>query len=93
MHMATGPSSRTATGMPPVAHEPLGRHAGVDRVSFTGWADTGRKRLTYAAESSLKRIVLECRRKNPATATSPRGRTPRTPRSRPSGSTSRRPPM
>ncbi|WP_420887009.1 aldehyde dehydrogenase family protein [Burkholderia metallica] len=79
--------------MPPVAHEPLGRHAGVDRVSFAGSADTGRKRLTSAAESSLKRIVLECRRKNPATATSPHGRPPHTPRPRPSGSASRRPPM
>lgn len=46
--------------------EPLGRHADVDMVSFTGSTDTGRKFLTYAAESNLKRIVLECGGKNPA---------------------------
>ncbi len=46
--------------------EPLGRHADVDMVSFTGSTDTGRKFLKYAAESNLKRIVLECGGKNPA---------------------------
>ncbi|KWF60821.1 aldehyde dehydrogenase [Burkholderia pseudomultivorans] len=46
--------------------EPLGRHPDVDMVSFTGSTDTGRRFLNYAAESNLKRIVLECGGKNPA---------------------------
>lgn len=29
-------------------------------VSFTGSTDTGRLFLKYAADSNLKRIVLEC---------------------------------
>lgn len=46
--------------------EPLGRHMDVSMVSFTGSTDTGRRFLNYAAESNLKRIVLECGGKNPA---------------------------
>lgn len=46
--------------------EPIGRHADVAMVSFTGSTDTGRLFLKYAAESNLKRIVLECGGKNPA---------------------------
>ncbi|KGF80940.1 aldehyde dehydrogenase [Massilia sp. JS1662] len=46
--------------------EPLGRHRDVTMVSFTGSTDTGRKFLQYAAESNLKRVVLECGGKNPA---------------------------
>ncbi len=46
--------------------EPLGRHRDVAMVSFTGSTDTGRKFLQYAAESNLKRVVLECGGKNPA---------------------------
>jgi 4-(gamma-glutamylamino)butanal dehydrogenase len=46
--------------------EPLGRHADVEMVSFTGSTATGRRFLHYAAESNLKRIVLECGGKNPA---------------------------
>ncbi|WP_028222691.1 aldehyde dehydrogenase [Paraburkholderia oxyphila] len=46
--------------------EPLGRHPDVDMVSFTGSTETGRRFLHYAAESNLKRIVLECGGKNPA---------------------------
>ena len=48
------------------AGEPLGRHPDVAMVSFTGSTDTGRLFLHYAAESNLKRIVLECGGKNPA---------------------------
>ncbi|MCX9150264.1 aldehyde dehydrogenase [Pseudomonas sp. TB1-B1] len=48
------------------AGEPLGRHAGVAMVSFTGSTDTGRLFLKYSSESNLKRIVLECGGKNPA---------------------------
>jgi gamma-glutamyl-gamma-aminobutyraldehyde dehydrogenase len=46
--------------------EPLGRHMDVSMVSFTGSTATGRKFLNYAADSNLKRIVLECGGKNPA---------------------------
>lgn len=46
--------------------EPLGRHMDVTMVSFTGSTETGRLFLHYAAESNLKRIVLECGGKNPA---------------------------
>ncbi|MGI9385982.1 MAG: aldehyde dehydrogenase family protein, partial [Methyloligellaceae bacterium] len=50
----------------PSVGEPLGRHADVDMVSFTGSTETGRRFLKYAAESNLKKIVLECGGKNPA---------------------------
>ena len=46
--------------------EPLGKHMDVSMVSFTGSTDTGRLFLKYAADSNLKRIVLECGGKNPA---------------------------
>lgn len=46
--------------------EPLGRHMDVSMVSFTGSTATGRLFLKYAADSNLKRIVLECGGKNPA---------------------------
>ena len=50
----------------PSVGEPLGRHPGVDMVSFTGSTETGRRFLNYAAESNLKKVVLECGGKNPA---------------------------
>ncbi|MEL6608023.1 MAG: aldehyde dehydrogenase family protein [Pseudomonadota bacterium] len=50
----------------PTVGEPLGRHMDVDMVSFTGSTETGRRFLTYAAESNLKKVVLECGGKNPA---------------------------
>lgn len=46
--------------------EPLGMHMDVSMVSFTSSTDTGRRFLRYAADSNLKRIVLECGGKNPA---------------------------
>ncbi len=46
--------------------EALGRHMGVDMVSFTGSTDTGRRFLRYSADSNLKKVVLECGGKNPA---------------------------
>jgi gamma-glutamyl-gamma-aminobutyraldehyde dehydrogenase len=46
--------------------EPLGMHQDVDMVSFTGSTETGRRFLRYAADSNLKRVVLECGGKNPA---------------------------
>lgn len=45
--------------------EPLGRHPDVDMVSFTGSTVTGRRFLTYSAESNLKEVVLEMGGKNP----------------------------
>ena len=45
--------------------EPLGRHADVDMVTFTGSTLTGRRFLHYAADSNLKKVVLECGGKNP----------------------------
>ncbi|TIL81918.1 MAG: aldehyde dehydrogenase family protein, partial [Mesorhizobium sp.] len=46
--------------------EPIGMHMGVDMVAFTGSTPTGRRFLRYAADSNLKRAVLECGGKNPA---------------------------
>jgi len=53
-------------GMGPDVGEPLGQHMDVDMVSFTGSTETGRRFLHYAADSNLKKIVLECGGKNPA---------------------------
>ena len=50
----------------PSVGEPLGRHMDVDMVSFTGSTETGRRFLKYAADSNLKKVVLECGGKNPA---------------------------
>ncbi|MGB0410113.1 MAG: aldehyde dehydrogenase [Pikeienuella sp.] len=50
----------------PAVGEPLGRHMGVDMVTFTGSTETGRRFLHYAADSNLKEVVLECGGKNPA---------------------------
>ena len=45
--------------------EPIGRHADIDMVSFTGSTVTGKKFLTYSAESNAKEVVLEMGGKNP----------------------------
>ena len=50
----------------PSVGEPLGRHMSVDMVSFTGSTETGKHFLRYAADSNMKKIVLECGGKNPA---------------------------
>ena len=54
------------TGSGPAVGEPIGLHPGIDMVSFTGSTETGKRFLRYAADSNLKRIVLECGGKNPA---------------------------
>lgn len=54
------------TGTGEEAGEPIGMHMDVAMVSFTGSTTTGRRFLRYAADSNLKRIVLECGGKNPA---------------------------
>lgn len=46
--------------------EPIGLHPDIDMVSFTGSTVTGRRFLRYAADSNLKKVVLECGGKNPA---------------------------
>lgn len=47
------------------AGKALGLLNGVDCIGFTGSTDTGRLFLNYAAESNLKRVLLECGGKNP----------------------------
>lgn len=54
------------TGTGQDAGEPIGMHMDVSMISFTGSTYTGRRFLRYAADSNLKRIVLECGGKNPA---------------------------
>jgi gamma-glutamyl-gamma-aminobutyraldehyde dehydrogenase len=54
------------TGGGPEVGEPIGLHPDIDMVSFTGSTETGKRFLRYAADSNLKRIVLECGGKNPA---------------------------
>jgi gamma-glutamyl-gamma-aminobutyraldehyde dehydrogenase len=50
----------------PSVGEPIGMHPDIDMVSFTGSTETGRRFLRYAADSNLKKVVLECGGKNPA---------------------------
>ncbi|APY52875.1 aldehyde dehydrogenase [Salmonella enterica] len=54
------------TGIGKEVGEPIGLHPDIDMVSFTGSTATGRRFLHYAAESNLKKVVLECGGKNPA---------------------------
>ncbi|RAZ73012.1 aldehyde dehydrogenase [Mesorhizobium atlanticum] len=53
------------TGDGPDVGEPIGRHADIDAVSFTGSTETGRRFLKYSSESNLKEVVLEMGGKNP----------------------------
>jgi len=50
----------------PSVGKSLGLHPDVDMISFTGSTETGRHFLRYAADSNLKKVVLECGGKNPA---------------------------
>ncbi|MEM7360216.1 MAG: aldehyde dehydrogenase [Pseudomonadota bacterium] len=43
----------------------LGLHPDVDMVSFTGSTEVGKLFLSYAAQSNMKQVVLECGGKNP----------------------------
>ena len=43
----------------------LAAHKGVDKVAFTGSTVTGRKIMTAAAESNLKKVSLELGGKSP----------------------------
>ena len=53
-------------GTGPEVGEPIGRHMDIDMVSFTGSTETGKRFLSYAAESNAKEVVLEMGGKNPA---------------------------
>ena len=53
------------TGTGPEVGEPIGRHPGIDAVSFTGSTETGRRFLRFSADSNLKEVVLEMGGKNP----------------------------
>ena len=48
-----------------VTGKALGLHPGVDAVTFTGSTEVGRHFLRYAADSNLKKVVLECGGKSP----------------------------
>ena len=52
-------------GFGPTAGQAIGRHPDVDMVAFTGSTEVGRLFLRYAAESNLKRVILECGGKSP----------------------------
>ncbi|WP_375602931.1 aldehyde dehydrogenase [Enterobacter hormaechei] len=54
------------TGTGKEVGQSIGLHPDIDMVSFTGSTATGRRFLHYAAESNLKKVVLECGGKNPA---------------------------
>jgi 4-(gamma-glutamylamino)butanal dehydrogenase len=52
-------------GLGETAGQAIGRHGDVDMVAFTGSTEVGRCFLKYAAESNLKRVILECGGKSP----------------------------
>jgi gamma-glutamyl-gamma-aminobutyraldehyde dehydrogenase len=54
-----------APGLGHVAGRAIGLHGDVDMVTFTGSTEVGRHFLRYAADSNLKKIVLECGGKSP----------------------------
>lgn len=52
-------------GLGHVTGKALGLHPDVDVISFTGSTEIGRQFLRYAADSNLKKVVLECGGKSP----------------------------
>lgn len=52
-------------GLGHVAGKALGLHPDVDALTFTGSTEIGRQFLKYAADSNLKKVVLECGGKSP----------------------------
>lgn len=52
-------------GLGHLAGKALGLHPDVDVISFTGSTEVGRHFLRYAADSNLKKVVLECGGKSP----------------------------
>jgi gamma-glutamyl-gamma-aminobutyraldehyde dehydrogenase len=57
LNVVTGPGESVG--------EAIGRHPDIDCVAFTGSTEVGRRFLTYAAESNLKRVLLELGGKSP----------------------------
>jgi gamma-glutamyl-gamma-aminobutyraldehyde dehydrogenase len=53
------------TGLGQETGQPIGLHADIDVVSFTGSTEVGRYFLQYSAQRNLKEIVLECGGKSP----------------------------
>jgi 4-(gamma-glutamylamino)butanal dehydrogenase len=53
------------TGPGDTVGEAIGRHPDIDCVAFTGSTEVGRRFLGYAAESNLKRVLLELGGKSP----------------------------
>lgn len=52
-------------GFGPSAGAALGRHGDVDKVTFTGSSEVGKLFLSYAGESNMKHVSLECGGKSP----------------------------
>lgn len=52
-------------GLGHVTGKALGLHPDVDMLTFTGSTEIGRQFLHYAADSNLKKVVLECGGKSP----------------------------
>ncbi|MEZ5972662.1 MAG: aldehyde dehydrogenase [Hyphomonadaceae bacterium] len=52
-------------GFGDTAGQALARHMDVDLIAFTGSGEVGRKLMSYAAESNLKRVALELGGKSP----------------------------
>ena len=67
------------TGGGSTVGQAIGRHPDIDAVAFTGSTEVGRDFLHYAAESNLKRVMLELGGKSPA-GRHGRRRRPRQPR-------------
>ena len=64
---AGGPPSalQVVNGLGEAAGQALGRHMDVDKISFTGSTEVGKLLLTYAGQSNMKRVSLECGGKGP----------------------------
>jgi gamma-glutamyl-gamma-aminobutyraldehyde dehydrogenase len=52
-------------GRGPEAGKPLALHNDVAKISFTGSTAVGKQILTYAGQSNMKRVALECGGKSP----------------------------
>lgn len=52
-------------GFGPTAGQALGRHMGVDKITFTGSTEVGKLFLRYASESNIKSTALELGGKSP----------------------------
>lgn len=52
-------------GLGHITGKALGLHPDVDMLTFTGSTEIGRQFLRYAADSNLKKVVLECGGKSP----------------------------